>query len=142
LTLSLYIFFHSPSDDAILTRWQAKKGEHHETSQIGNYPDDSRRRSVMAELQRTKVVRAGDWRTLESGWNTQFSCRFLNPVGAQIKIRYGNGSFLGRDSQKQTLDGVKLKVVHVGGGSVVYARVQMKVPHDTEVTYTYIATGP
>jgi hypothetical protein len=96
----------------------------------------------MAELQRTKMVRAGDWRTLESGWNVRFSCRFVNPAGAQIKIRYGNGRFLGRDSQKQTLDGVNAKSVNVGGGSVVYARVQMKVPQDSEVTYTYIATGP
>jgi hypothetical protein len=96
----------------------------------------------MAELQRTRLVRAGNWHTLEAGWNARFSCRFANPVGAQIKIRYGNGRFLGRDSQQQTLDGVHVKAVHVGGGSVVYARVQMKVQKDTEVPYTYIATGP
>jgi hypothetical protein len=96
----------------------------------------------MAESQRTKLVKAGRWRTLESGWNTTFSCRFLNPTGAQIKIRYGNGWPFGRDSQKQTLDGVNVKSVYVSRGSLVYARVQMKVQRDVEVTYTYITTGP
>lgn len=92
----------------------------------------------MAEVQRTKLVKAGDWRTLEYGWNAHFSCRFLNPAGAMIKVRYGDGWPFGWSSQEQTLDGVHQKTVHVGGGSVVYARVQMKVKKDTEVTYTYI----
>ena len=96
----------------------------------------------MAEIQRTKVVKAGGWRTLESGWNANFSCRFLHPAGARIKIRYGDGSFLGRDSQKQTLDGQNAKTVSVGKASLAYARVQMQVQRDSEVTYTYIATGP
>ena len=96
----------------------------------------------MAEQERGKLVKAGDWRTLESGWNVSFSCRFLRPAGAQIKIRYGSGWWLGRDSQKQTLDGVNAKSVNVGGGSLVYARVQIKVPSDIVVDYTYIATGP
>lgn len=96
----------------------------------------------MAEVQRRKLVSAGSWRTLESGWNSTFSCRFLHPAGAQIKIRYGGGWPFGRDSQKQTLDGRNPKSVHVGGGSVIYARVQMKVQQNVEVTYTYITTGP
>ena len=97
----------------------------------------------MSEVQRTKSVRAGGWRTLESGWNITFSCRFLKPAGAQIKIRYGDGRFLGRDSQKKTLDGVNPKSVKVGRGSFAYARVQMKVKRDDdEVTYTYISIGP
>jgi hypothetical protein len=96
----------------------------------------------MAEVQRSKFVRAGAWRTLESGWNSTFSCRFLRPAGAQIKIRYGNGWPFGWDSQKQTLDGINFKSVNVGGGSVAYARVQMRVQSDIQVTYTYIAPGP
>lgn len=97
----------------------------------------------MAEIQHTKVIEAGDWRTLEWGWRTSFSCFFVDPAGAQIKIRYGDGPFLGRDSQKQTLDGVNTKGLHVGGGgSFFYARVQMRVERDAEVTYTYVPTGP
>lgn len=96
----------------------------------------------MAEIQRTKLVKAGDWRTLESGWNAKFSCRFLRPSGAKIKIRYGNGWPFGWNSQQKTLDGESFKTVSVGAGSLVYARVQMKVQQDIEVTYTYIATGP
>ena len=96
----------------------------------------------MPEVQRTKFVKAGGWRTLEYGWNARFSCRFFNPAGAQVKIRYGGGWPFGWDSQNRTLDGVNAKLVSVGGGSLVYARVQMKVQRDIEVTYTYIASGP
>ena len=45
-----------------------------------------------------------------------------------MKIRYGDGKWRGWVSQKQTLDGANNKSVRVGGGSLVYARVQMKVP--------------
>ncbi len=96
----------------------------------------------MAAIVRDKFVKAGDWRTLESGWNSAFSCLFQAPAGAQIKIRYGGGWPLGRDSQKQTLDGTNNKSVSVGRASLVYARVQMKVKKDTQVRYTYIPTGP
>ncbi|MBK7873569.1 MAG: hypothetical protein IPJ74_24340 [Saprospiraceae bacterium] len=96
----------------------------------------------MAQVQRTKIVKAGDWRTLESGWNTTFTCRFVSPAGAQIKIRYGGGWIFGKDSQKQTLDGVRTKDLKVGKASLVYARVQMKVQQDSEVTYLYIVEGP
>jgi hypothetical protein len=43
------------------------------------------------------------------------------------------------DSQENTLDGNNFKLVSVGGGSLAYARVQMNVAQDTQVTYTYIA---
>jgi hypothetical protein len=92
----------------------------------------------MAEVVRTKFVKFGDWRTLESGWNATFSCRFRDPGGAQVKVRYGDGRWLGRDGQKQTLDGTD-RLVTVGRASFAYARIQMKVQQDTEVTYTYIA---
>ncbi len=67
---------------------------------------------------------------------------FQDSAGAQVKIRYGDGKWRGWVSQKQTLDGANNKSVRVGGGSLVYARVQMKVPRDIQVFYMYIATGP
>ncbi|MSP13722.1 MAG: hypothetical protein EXR62_12295 [Chloroflexi bacterium] len=96
----------------------------------------------MPTVERSKFVKAGDWRTLESGWNATFSCMFRAPAGAQVKVRYGNGWPFGKDSQKQTLDGINNKSVNVGGASLVYARVQIKVQQDATVNYTYIATGP
>lgn len=95
----------------------------------------------MAEVTRNKFVRTGGWRTLESGWNAVFSCMFRDPAGAQVKVRYGDGWGLGRDSQKKTLDGSN-KSVNVTRASLAYARVQIKVQRDTEVRYTYITTGP
>jgi hypothetical protein len=98
----------------------------------------------MVNVQRTKRVAAGDWQTLESGWNATFDCQFVAPVGAQVKIRYGTGWIFGRDSQRQTLDGINTKTLHVGLGSVAYARVQMKLQRDAhdhrsqEVTYVYV----
>jgi hypothetical protein len=96
----------------------------------------------MAEVERTKSVKSGKWRTLESGWNATFSCRFRRPAGASVKVRYGNGRWFGRDSQKQTLDGRTDKLVSVGRASLAYARVQIKVQENTDVTYTYITVGP
>jgi hypothetical protein len=93
----------------------------------------------MPEVTKTKTVQAGDWRTLESGWNAHFFIRFLQPRGAQVKVRYGLG-WLGWDSQKKTLTGqtaIQLEVT--SGASKTYARVQIKVSASTAVTYTYIA---
>lgn len=92
----------------------------------------------MAAVTRTKVVKASDWRTLESGWNASFGCLFRAPTGAQVKLRKGVG-WLGWDSQKKTLDGGTDKSIQAGG---VYSRVQMKVLHDAEVSYGYVPTGP
>ena len=94
----------------------------------------------MATIQQTKFVRAGDWRTLESGWNASFACIFELPVGAQIKIRYGNGWIFGWDSQKQTLDGTP-RTLAVSRASLAYARVQIVVQRDTNVTYQYVTGG-
>jgi hypothetical protein len=66
---------------------------------------------LMVSVQRTKRVAAGDWQTLESGWNATFDCQFVAPVGAQVKIRYGTGWIFGRDSQRQTLDGINTKTL-------------------------------
>lgn len=88
----------------------------------------------MASVERIKMVRAGDWRTLEYGWNANFRCQFRDPFGARVKVRKGLG-WLGWDSQKKTLDGTD-KILTVGGP--VYSRVQMKVSQDTEVRYLYL----
>jgi len=88
----------------------------------------------MPAIPRTKVVRSGDWRTLESGLNASFRCQFRIPVGAKVKVRYGLG-WLGWDSQKKTLDGTD-KTLTVGGP--IYARVQMRVSQDAEVSYLYL----
>ena len=85
-------------------------------------------------MTKTVAVRAGGWRTLESYWNTSGTAFFRMPAGAQIKVRYGVG-FLGVDSMKQRLDGVNTKTLRVGGGSLAYARMQIKVQTDTNVTY-------
>ncbi len=92
-------------------------------------------------VPRTKHVTPGDWRTLESGWNATFSCVFRLPAGAQVKVRYGNGRWLGRDSQKQTLDG-NARTVEVARGSLAFARVQIRLQHATDVDYVYVTTGP
>jgi len=95
----------------------------------------------MTEILRTKSVKAGAWRTLEYGWNATFACVFQLPVGAQVKIRYGDGRYLGWDSQRQTLDGT-VRLLNVTTASLAYARVQISVQNDTTVTYTYIPVGP
>jgi hypothetical protein len=93
----------------------------------------------MAEIERRKLIEPGAWRTLEWGWNATFSCRFFGPAGVQVKVRYGDGSWLGFDSQRTTLDGVNFKLLSVGGGSIAYARVQARVTSNTYLTWTYIA---
>ena len=60
---------------------------------------------------------------------------FLGPPRAEIKVRYGNGWFLGEDRQHQTLDGLHAKELKVGLGSLVYARTQILVPRSRQVTY-------
>jgi hypothetical protein len=85
-----------------------------------------------------KDVQARGWRTLESGWNTEFWVSFLLPKNAQIKVRYGGGWISGWDSQKQTLDGELTKILKVSKhSSKVYARIQVYVQQNTEIAYTY-----
>src|SRR3954470_2872712 len=79
-----------------------------------------------------KFVKAGSWRTLESFWNASAVASFVHPSGAEIKVRYGY-SWLGWDAQKKKLDGVNIKQLTVGGASVAYARMQIKVSTDTTV---------
>ena len=89
---------------------------------------------------RTKTVRSGDWRTVESFWNANGTAFFRAPNGARIKVRYGVG-FLGTDSQKQTLNGSDYKKLSVGFGSVTRARMQVRVDETTDVTYDVYGGG-
>jgi hypothetical protein len=92
---------------------------------------------------KTKFVKAGDWVTLETYFHTNATLTFQAPAGAQIKIRYGAGSFFGFDSQKQTLDGVHAKTLSVSQtASILVGRAQIKVPTSTNVTYSEARTGP
>jgi len=96
----------------------------------------------MAVVTNTVFVTSGDWRTLETFFNSSGIGVFEDPAGAQIKVRYGVGWF-GFDRQKQTLNGETEKRLDVGkGGSFARARMQIKVNQSTEVTYTLILPGP
>ncbi len=83
---------------------------------------------------RTKTVKAGDWRTLESFWNVTTTAFFRHPAGARIRVRYGGGWF-SSNKQNQTLNGEAIRSLSVGRGSLVYARMQIRVAADTDVTY-------
>jgi hypothetical protein len=88
---------------------------------------------------RTKTVKAGDWRTLETFWNVTTTGFFQLPAGAQIKLRYSGGWF-GVDRQKQTLDAANIKRLVVSPWSVFSARMQIRVSEDTIVNYV-VAPG-
>jgi hypothetical protein len=83
---------------------------------------------------RTKLVRAGSWRTLETFWNVTTTGFFRAPAGAEIKIRY-SGWWFGVDRQRQRLDGESTKRLVVSPWSVFTARMQMLVRQDATVTY-------
>lgn len=83
---------------------------------------------------RTKFVRAGDWRTLESFWNVTHTAFFQHPASAEVKIRY-SGSWFGVDRQRQKLDGASVKRVVVSKWSVFSARLQIRTREDANVTY-------
>ncbi len=92
----------------------------------------------MPTLLRSKSVKGGKWETLESfaGSVPSTTAIFVSPAGAVIKVRFGFG-FLGWDKQKQTLDGVTSKSLHVSG-FVGKARMQIRVQSDTTVNYEVI----
>lgn len=85
----------------------------------------------------TKFVRSGRWRTLESFWNRTATAFFRIPGGARIRVLYGTG-FLSATHQTQTLTGGadEYKKLTVTMGSIAYARIQIIVQFDTDVTYT------
>ncbi|MDT4331861.1 hypothetical protein ACQE3E_22110 [Methylomonas sp. MED-D] len=89
---------------------------------------------------KTKLITCCDWRTVESFWNANGTAFFKAPDGAQIKVRYGV-SWFGFDRQQQTLNGYDYKKLEVGLGSLGYARMQIKVPRNTDVTYDVYGGG-
>jgi len=91
-------------------------------------------------MLRTKHIRSGEWRTVESFFNASGTAFFRAPAGAKIKVRYGVG-FLGFDRQKQTLNGSEFKKLSVGFGSVASARMQVSVSRNTDVTYDVYGGG-
>ena len=86
-------------------------------------------------MVRTKNIRSGDWRTVEWFVNAAGTAFFQAPAGAQIKVRYGVG-VLGKDRQKQTLNGAEWKRLHVSKSwSLSRARMQIRVAATTDVAY-------
>jgi hypothetical protein len=98
-------------------------------------------RAAAAEVVREKCVSSGDWRTLETFWNTTATGWFQSPAGAEIRVKYGVG-WLSVSRQRQTLDGYALKSLQVGAWSKIGARMQIRVPQTTCVTYRIAFEGP
>jgi len=94
-----------------------------------------------ASVQRTDYVTAGDFRTVATLWNTTAVGEFVCPAGATIRVRYGVWPFE-YNRQQQTLDCQSAKRLSVGAWSVTRAKLQIKVPESTYVTWTYIVEGP
>jgi hypothetical protein len=92
-------------------------------------------------MKKARFVPVGSWRTLERFWGGKGRVMFLRPARAEIKVRYGNGWWFGKDSQHQKLDGVHPKELKAGLGSLVCARMQILVPRSSEVTYDLYRNG-
>ena len=75
---------------------------------------------------REKFVKKGDWRTMEWFFNSNGVSFFKAPKDASMKVRYGIG-WVGKDSQKQKLDGETYKKLSVRKWSLTKARMQIKV---------------
>jgi hypothetical protein len=89
---------------------------------------------------KTVELSGGKTHTVESFWNAAGTAFFQGPVGAIINVKYGKG-WLSVNRQKQTLDGVSVKKLSVGKGSLVYARMRVKVPVTSQVTYDVYPGG-
>lgn len=85
-------------------------------------------------MVKTKRIKKGKWRTVESFWNAKGTAYFRAPADARIKVRYGVGWF-GFDRQKKTLNGTDYKKLSVGAGSISRARMQIKVSNSADITY-------
>jgi hypothetical protein len=83
---------------------------------------------------RTRHLPSGETQTVETFWNATGTAFFREPAGAKINVKYGKGRF-SVNRQVQTLDGNSVKKLSVGRGSVLYARMRVKVPKTTDVTY-------
>lgn len=85
-------------------------------------------------MLRTKRLPGGKTQTVESFWNATGTAFFREPAGATINVKYGKGR-LSVNRQKQTLDGIAIKKLVVSKGSLVFARMRVRVPVASEVTY-------
>ncbi|PTT65193.1 hypothetical protein [Arthrobacter sp. HMWF013] len=85
-------------------------------------------------MLKTKQLPGGTTQTVETFWNTTSTAFFQGPAGAIINVKYGKGRF-SVNRQKQTLDGNSIKKLIVGKGSLVFARMRVKLPVATVVTY-------
>jgi hypothetical protein len=85
-------------------------------------------------MVRIRQLTGGTTGTVESFWNTTGTPFFREPAGATINVKYGKGRF-SVNTQKQALDGNTVKKLSVGKGSVVLARMRVKVPRTCEITY-------
>jgi hypothetical protein len=94
-----------------------------------------------ASVVRENYVTAGDYRTVATLWNTTAVGEFRCPAGAKIRVRYGVWPFE-YNRQQQDLDCQTAKRLSVGSWSLVRAKMQIKVPTSTWVTWTYITEGP
>lgn len=83
---------------------------------------------------RVRQLSSGTTQTVESFWNATATAFFREPAGAKINVKYGKGRF-SVNRQAQELDGKTFKKLSVGKGSIAYARMRVKVPRPTEVTY-------
>jgi hypothetical protein len=83
---------------------------------------------------RSKSIKKGDWRTLETFWNVTTTVFFKEPGGVQIRLRYSAKPFP-VNRQTQTLDGRTEKRIVVSKWSIFAARVQAHTKVDTNITY-------
>jgi hypothetical protein len=85
---------------------------------------------------RTKRLLGGKTQTVESFWNATGTAFFRAPAGARISVKYGKGR-LSINRQEQILDGETVRKLVVGKGSILYARMRVKVPTTADVTYDF-----
>lgn len=98
----------------------------------------------MAPIERGPVeLTPGGWRTLERfvGKVSSTTAFFRSPAGVRIQVRYGDGSFLGFDRQKQTLDGASQKTLSVSG-FVGVARMQASTDRTRSLSWEIAIGGP
>ncbi|WP_328978483.1 hypothetical protein [Streptomyces canus] len=77
---------------------------------------------------------SGKTYTVESFFNATATAFFKAPASARINVKYGKGR-LSVNRQAQVLDGNTVKKLSIGKGSILYARLRVKVPKSTDVTY-------
>jgi hypothetical protein len=95
---------------------------------IGLVPTPAAAKPVVRE----KTIKKGAWRTVETFVNSSATIFFLSPANCQVKLVSFPGT---KGNQRQTLDGVKIKTVKVGGVRGLFGRVQVRASETTTVRY-------